>query len=259
MEASIKTLNSEIKKLEAKRDRNNKRKAELEKENTEILSDLKELNAIKEQYEKFELKSGEYFKRKNSPAIKEEDSRVEMQQARTLVNHKVNILGDAPNTPKKGDFNYGRNHERFSNLYFRWMCWNHIDLSHCCRKTKMSGRVRTNVVVIHLSDSELNQLNKDVTVCKLSRENYLRMLMDGYHPKPAPSEELKDCLVQLRRIGNNMNQITYVANCTNDINTDMFKNCHDELSEQYNEIMKIITNVKEDNMDGNNQCMGCKR
>lgn len=47
MEASIKTLNSEIKKLEAKRDRNNKRKAELEKENTEILSDLKELNAIK--------------------------------------------------------------------------------------------------------------------------------------------------------------------------------------------------------------------
>ena len=63
MEASIKTLNSEIKKLEAKRDRNNKRKAELEKENTEILSDLKELNAIKEQYEKFELKSGEYFKR----------------------------------------------------------------------------------------------------------------------------------------------------------------------------------------------------
>lgn len=78
MEASIKTLNSEIKKLEAKRDRNNKRKAELEKENTEILSDLKELNAIKEQYEKFELKYGEYFKRKNSPAIKEEDSRVEM-------------------------------------------------------------------------------------------------------------------------------------------------------------------------------------
>lgn len=78
MEASIKTLNSEIKKLEAKRDRNNKRKAELEKENTEILSDLKELNAIKEQYEKFELKSEEYFKRKNSPAIKEEDSRVEM-------------------------------------------------------------------------------------------------------------------------------------------------------------------------------------
>lgn len=78
MEASIKTLNSEIKKLEAKRDRNNKRKAELEKENTEILSDLKELNAIKEQYEKFELKSGEYFKRENSPAIKEEGSRVEM-------------------------------------------------------------------------------------------------------------------------------------------------------------------------------------
>ena len=132
------------------------------------------------------------------------------------------------------------------------MYWNHIDLSHCCRETKMSGRVRTNVVVIHLSDSELNQLNKDVTVCKLSRENYLRMLMDGYHPKPAPSEELKDCLVQLRRIGNNINQITYVANCTNDINTDMFKNCHDELNKQYNEIMKIITNVKEDNMDGNN-------
>ena len=76
--------------------------------------------------------------------------------------------------------------------------------------------------------------------------------MDGYHPKPAPSEELKDCLVQLRRIGNNINQITYVANCTNDINTDMFKNCHDELNKQYNEIMKIITNVKEDNMDGNN-------
>ena len=50
MEASIKTLNSEIKKLEAKRDRNNKRKAELEKENTEILSDLKELNAIKEKF-----------------------------------------------------------------------------------------------------------------------------------------------------------------------------------------------------------------
>lgn len=70
-----------------------------------------------------------------------------------------------------------------------------------------NARKRNNQFVMRLNDSELDHLNKLVRNSKLSRESYLRMIINGIVPRAAPSEELIDTIILLRGISNDIHSI----------------------------------------------------
>lgn len=77
-------------------------------------------------------------------------------------------------------------------------------------------------IKVRLNDEELKLLNKNVLKCGLSREAYIRFLINGYTPKEKPSEDYFEVIRQLRKIGNNMNQIAMIANKTNNIDESKY-------------------------------------
>lgn len=99
---------------------------------------------------------------------------------------------------------------------------------------------RTNEIKIRLNDDELKHINSLAKESGLSREQYTRMLYKKVIPRPCPSDELIETINQLRRIGNNINQIAFVANSTGNIDKDYFKDCFHEVRNEILNIKKII-------------------
>ena len=73
-------------------------------------------------------------------------------------------------------------------------------------------RYRKNVVVVHLDDNELESLNKQVALTGLKREGVLRNLITGLKVHAKPSAEYIRLIQELSGIGNNIDQITHLAN-----------------------------------------------
>ena len=101
-------------------------------------------------------------------------------------------------------------------------------------------RKRNNRIHICLTDDELAHVNELAKLSGLSREAYTRMLYKNLVPRPCPSTELLECLSHLRRIGNNINQIAFIANATNNIDNFYFKECFRELKNELINIKQII-------------------
>ena len=101
-------------------------------------------------------------------------------------------------------------------------------------------RKRNNRIHICLTDDELVHVNELAKLSGLSREAYTRMLYKNLVPRPCPSTELLECIQQLRRIGNNINQIAFVANATNNIDSSYFKECFQEIQNEIIQIKKML-------------------
>ena len=102
-------------------------------------------------------------------------------------------------------------------------------------------RKRNNRIHICLTDDELAHVNELAKLSGLSREAYTRMLYKNLVPRPCPSTELLETISQLRRIGNNINQISFVANTTNNIESSYFKECFDKVKKEIFIIKTIIS------------------
>lgn len=102
-------------------------------------------------------------------------------------------------------------------------------------------RKRKHRFLISLNDEEYEQLNQCVELSGLTRDQYTRMLYKKVVPRPCPSSELLETITQLRRIGNNINQIAFVANSIGNIDTNYFKICFEELQNEIFNIKKIVT------------------
>lgn len=103
-------------------------------------------------------------------------------------------------------------------------------------------------IKVRLNDHDFNHLMLLVRQSNLSRESYLRMIINGLVPQPSPSDELVEVIRLLRNIANNMNQITCVANTNGFIDTDSYKQNYEELIIKIDEIMILIrqpTNLEE--------------
>ena len=100
---------------------------------------------------------------------------------------------------------------------------------------KMSQHL-TKRFLVNVTEDELKHIDECVALSNLSRSEYTRMLYKKVIPRPCPSTELLESITQLRRIGNNINQIAFVANATGNIDTNYFKDCFNELQ---NEILTI--------------------
>ena len=75
-------------------------------------------------------------------------------------------------------------------------------------------RKRSIQVMTHLNAKEYQALMKKVKKTGLSREAYVRQLMNGYAPKELPPPDYHSMIRELNAIGNSINQIAARANAT---------------------------------------------
>jgi hypothetical protein len=81
---------------------------------------------------------------------------------------------------------------------------------------------RTIEIKCRLNKSELNNLNNRVKKSKLSRENYLRHLINNLVPTDAPPPDYFGMMKELRQIGINLNQIAQKAHVLNVIDSKRY-------------------------------------
>ena len=84
-------------------------------------------------------------------------------------------------------------------------------------------RKRSIQITLWLDEDEKKKLNDNASKTGLSISSYLRSLIVGYKPKELPSDDLYELLNQIRRIGNNLNQIARKANALNFIDVPSYK------------------------------------
>lgn len=114
------------------------------------------------------------------------------------------------------------------------------------------NRKRKHRFLVSATEEEIKHINKCVETSGLSRDQYTRMLYSKVIPRPCPSKELIETLNQLRRIGNNINQIAHIANKTQNINKDYFEYCYKELLVQISEIKNLMLSSKPLEVNGGN-------
>ena len=100
---------------------------------------------------------------------------------------------------------------------------------------------RKNEIKLRLYDDEFNKLNLEVEKCGLSREAYLRSLIKHELPRGKPTEDYLEVIHQLKKIGNNLNQIAVIAYKTNAIDVVRYKEEVKQLKIQLAEIKRIAS------------------
>lgn len=98
---------------------------------------------------------------------------------------------------------------------------------------------RKNEFLIRMDDEEFKILNDAVARSGYSREQYVRSILFGRIPKDIPSQDFFDMVDQLRRIGNNINQLTLLAHRTNMIE-------YEELKKQLFYLNQSIGDIREE-------------
>lgn len=114
-------------------------------------------------------------------------------------------------------------------------------------------RKRTHDIKIRLNDEELEYLDALVKKTGLSRESYIRDLINLVVPNEMPSEEFLETIKQLRRIGNNLNQIAMAANRNKWVNLVEYRSNVVKLQKEILSIKEIISERRKVEMiDGDN-------
>ena len=81
-------------------------------------------------------------------------------------------------------------------------------------------------IKVRLNRKEAESLNKRVKKCRLSREGYLRHLINGEVPREAPPPEYFEFMRELHNVGNNLNQVAQKAHVLNVIDVKRYdENC----------------------------------
>jgi len=79
-------------------------------------------------------------------------------------------------------------------------------------------RKRQFEVRVRLNEKEAARLERCVDMSGMTKEGYLRHLINGYFPKATPPADYYKMMMQLYRIGNNINQIAKLAHMTGEVN-----------------------------------------
>ena len=80
-------------------------------------------------------------------------------------------------------------------------------------------RSRKHAFVIRLDEKEYSHLERQLALCGLKREPFVRALIMGEEIKPRPPAEWPELVRQVSAIGNNINQLARIANSEKTINT----------------------------------------
>ena len=101
------------------------------------------------------------------------------------------------------------------------------------------SRKRKHEFLIRMDEEEFNKLNDAVEKSGYSREQYVRSILFGRIPKDMPSPDFFEMVQQLRKIGNNINQLTMLAHRTNQID-------YVQLKEQLYYLNQSIGDIREE-------------
>ena len=104
----------------------------------------------------------------------------------------------------------------------------------------MVKRKRGRMVCCRMSEAEFHKFDQLAKETGIPKEVYIRNLLNGLLLKPAPTEELIEVIRQLRRIGNNINQLSAAANRNGHMDTPLYKENYVELLKEINEIKGLI-------------------
>jgi len=88
---------------------------------------------------------------------------------------------------------------------------------------------KTQKISLRLSEVEYKKITRKAKSCGLTKSAYVRQLILGYTPKESPPVDYYSFTRELKEIGNNLNQLAFVANATGLI---------DE-SEYYKEVVRL--------------------
>ena len=91
-------------------------------------------------------------------------------------------------------------------------------------------RKRNCSILLRLTQDEMNNLNQKAQAAKLSREAFCRQVLNGVELKTAPPAEFYDLIVEVRRVGSNINQILKKANVVGFLDVPMLKKALDDLN-----------------------------
>ena len=92
-------------------------------------------------------------------------------------------------------------------------------------------------IKVRLNRKEAEALNKRVKKSRISREAYLRHLINGVVPQDAPPSEYSDFMRELHMVGNNLNQIAQKAHVLNVIDASRY----DAAVRQFEKVVRDIT------------------
>ena len=73
------------------------------------------------------------------------------------------------------------------------------------------GKIRKRKITIRLSEKEYRHLTEQADLVQLGIEPFVRNLIMGVKMKPRQKKEWAELLRQMSAIGNNINQIVYMA------------------------------------------------
>ena len=73
---------------------------------------------------------------------------------------------------------------------------------------------RTQRITLRLSEAECRGITRKAKSCGLSKSGYIRQLIVGYEPRESPPADYFAMIRELKGIGNNLNQLAFMANAT---------------------------------------------
>ena len=94
-------------------------------------------------------------------------------------------------------------------------------------------------IKVRLNRKEMDALTKRVKKSRLSREAYLRQLINGSIPREAPPPDYYTMMRELYRIGNSLNQVAQKAHTLNVIDVQRY----DSSVRQFEAAVKQITDA----------------
>ena len=81
---------------------------------------------------------------------------------------------------------------------------------------------KTQKLSLRLSEKEYKRITRRALSCGLTKSAYVRQLVLGYKPKESPPADYFAMTRELKEIGNNLNQLAFVANATGLIDEDAY-------------------------------------
>lgn len=76
-------------------------------------------------------------------------------------------------------------------------------------------RKRNHEIKVRFTEKELADLDAKVARTYLSRENYIRGVLAGHEIMEAPDVDARELMIQVRKVGTNLNHLLFLAQCQN--------------------------------------------
>ena len=103
---------------------------------------------------------------------------------------------------------------------------------------------------MRLSETENRRITRRAKSCGLTKSAYVRQLIIGYKPREAPPNDYFAMTRELKEIGNNMNQLAFMANATGLIDEATYYENVIHLRDSLRRIEKAVLGVTDDDEGG---------